>query len=57
VGHHDALEAQAMRMAIVDAGHFSTERVVVEPLKRYLEAALPGLDVTVADETDPLRRA
>lgn len=57
VGHHDALEAQAMGMAIVDAGHFATERVVLEPLKRFLTALLPGLNITVADETDPLRRA
>ncbi|HEY3414379.1 MAG TPA: Nif3-like dinuclear metal center hexameric protein [Armatimonadota bacterium] len=57
VGHHDALEAQAMGMAIIDAGHFATERVVLEPLKRYLEAQLRGLNLTIADETDPLRRA
>lgn len=57
VGHHDALEAVACGMVVVDAGHFATERVVLEPLKRYLDGALPGLDVTIAVETDPLRRA
>lgn len=57
VGHHDALEAVSRGMLVVDAGHFATESVVLEPLKRYLEGALPGIDVTIAAETDPVRRA
>jgi dinuclear metal center YbgI/SA1388 family protein len=57
LGHHDALEAQALGIVAVDAGHFATERVVLAPLRAYLEGQLPGLEVVVADETDPLRRA
>ncbi len=38
VGHHQAQEAREMGLALVDAGHYHTERVVVPFLVRLLKA-------------------
>lgn len=37
VNYHDALDAKAAGLAIVDAGHFSTENILLPVLKEYLE--------------------
>jgi dinuclear metal center YbgI/SA1388 family protein len=55
-GHHDALDASEAGLALLDAGHFATERPVLPRIKTYLEQSIPGLSVTIADESDPLRR-
>jgi dinuclear metal center YbgI/SA1388 family protein len=55
-GHHDALDASEAGLALLDAGHFATERPVLPCIKAYLEHSVPGLAVTVAAESDPLRR-
>jgi putative NIF3 family GTP cyclohydrolase 1 type 2 len=36
VDHHQALEARALGLALIDAGHYHTERPVVERLARFL---------------------
>lgn len=56
-GHHDALDAAAAGLALLDAGHFATERPVLARVRSYLEQAVPGVAVAVAEEEDPLRRA
>lgn len=55
-GHHDALDAAEAGLALLDAGHFATERPVLPRIKEHLERAVPGVSVSIADETDPLRR-
>ncbi len=49
VGHHQALEALALGLAVVDAGHYHTERTVVPFLARLLKerAERRGLEVEV----------
>lgn len=37
VDHHQALEARALGLALIDAGHYHTERPVVERLARFLQ--------------------
>lgn len=41
--HHQLLEAQAAGITLVDAGHFATEDVVIEPLCEKLAAAFPAV--------------
>jgi dinuclear metal center YbgI/SA1388 family protein len=58
VGHHEALEATAAGLAIIDAGHYHTERPVVPHLASLLaqRARETGLEVEIlASEkhTDP----
>jgi len=59
VGHHVALEAKSLGMALIDGGHFHTEkvafRVFVKNLNKILKAK--GWDVTFEidkNETDPI---
>ncbi|MDN5375942.1 MAG: hypothetical protein PWQ39_982 [Thermacetogenium sp.] len=60
VRHHGALEALARGIALVDAGHYGTERVVVPAIAGYLEgrAKEAGCDLEVVIsrvKTDPFR--
>jgi len=59
VTHHHALEAKALGLAVIDAGHFSTEKaafkIFAERFKDLASAA--GWDVLIeakADEKDPM---
>lgn len=57
--HHDALDALAMGLTVIDATHYATERPVVERLGEHLAAALQdGVAVTVSNiVTDPFADA
>ena len=60
VRHHDALKALAQGIAVIDAGHHATERIIVPAMAAYLtgKAAAAGvrLDVMVSRvNTDPFR--
>ncbi|MDD4570390.1 MAG: Nif3-like dinuclear metal center hexameric protein, partial [Tepidanaerobacteraceae bacterium] len=37
VKYHEALDAKAAGLAIIDAGHFATENILLSVLKGYLE--------------------
>ncbi|MEA3399925.1 MAG: Nif3-like dinuclear metal center hexameric protein [Armatimonadota bacterium] len=53
--HHDALDALAVGLAVIDAGHYATERPVVGRLAKALQDRL-GSEVTVVESavvTDP----
>jgi dinuclear metal center YbgI/SA1388 family protein len=52
VKHHVALLARESGVAVVDAGHFPTERPAAGLLAGWLRAAFSTLDVRVADEAD-----
>jgi dinuclear metal center YbgI/SA1388 family protein len=59
IGHHHALEAESHGIALMDAGHFHTERAAVKVIAERLEILLAasGWEVSVEmyeDETDPL---
>jgi dinuclear metal center YbgI/SA1388 family protein len=54
VGYHQAQEAQALGLALIDAGHYGTERVIVPVLARYLQAELPEVEINLSQvKTDP----
>jgi len=40
IKYHDAREAQALGIALIDAGHFATERLMIEGLSAQLEQEL-----------------
>jgi putative NIF3 family GTP cyclohydrolase 1 type 2 len=46
--HNLLLEAAELGLTLVDAGHYATETVVLEPLARRLGEIFPEADVTVA---------
>lgn len=60
VKYHDAMRAEEHGLAMVDVGHFPSERIVLQPLAEYLRARAAEekavLEVFVARrEKDPLR--
>lgn len=60
VKYHEARFAEESNLAVIDVGHFSSERIVVKPLAAYLEkrAAREGAALQVFAglvETDPFR--
>ena len=53
--HNLLLEARALGIMLVDAGHYCTEHVVLEPLAALLRAGFPALDVCISEcESDPM---
>jgi putative NIF3 family GTP cyclohydrolase 1 type 2 len=56
--YHEAARALEGNMALIDVGHFASERLIVRPLAEMLQAraqdSLQGLQVFAAcDERDP----
>lgn len=58
IKYHEAEEAKASGLALIDAGHYSTEKIVLNFLARYLKDELEGLGaevpVEVYEEGDPI---
>ena len=48
VKYDQYLEARALGITLMDAGHFPTENVVCRPLADHLAEAFPGIQVTVS---------
>lgn len=56
VKHHQLLEAASLDLALIDAGHFSTENVVMEPLRLALSKRLPGAIISLSSScTDGIK--
>ncbi len=52
--YHTAVDALAMGMCIIDAGHFNTEKVILPALQERIEAEFPGVEVICSKlEADP----
>jgi putative NIF3 family GTP cyclohydrolase 1 type 2 len=47
--HHQALEALGLGLAVLDAGHWATERVSLPSLAKALQDALPGVEIMVSE--------
>ena len=55
VKHHEWLAAREAGFTLIDAGHFPTEDIAVEPLRRRLSEAFPEIEfVKSAVHTDPV---
>ena len=48
VKYDQYLEARALGLTLMDAGHFATEQVVVPPLAQFLKDRFPELEVSVS---------
>lgn len=48
VKHHQLLEADALDIALIDAGHFATETVAMVPLRAMLLERLPDADIRIS---------
>ncbi len=45
IKYHEALEATQLGLAVIDPGHFATERIMMPKIARYLQEQLPELPV------------
>lgn len=55
IGHHDGLDAVGQGLAVIDAGHYGTEYIFIDDMKRFLEDKLPVLQVTAAPVIHPFQ--
>lgn len=55
IDHHSGLDAVAMGMCVIDAGHFGLEQIFVPYMKEYLERRLAGIRVLRAAEAVPFQ--
>ncbi|MDN5330964.1 MAG: hypothetical protein PWP45_189 [Tepidanaerobacteraceae bacterium] len=59
IKYHEAEEAKAAGIALIDAGHYSTEKIILNFLAEYLKKELQALDnevsIEVFDEGDPIK--
>jgi len=51
--YHQALEAEELNFAIIDAGHFATEYPIVDEIKTYLSKKFSFLEIEVVNEKEP----
>ena len=51
--HHHYLWAVSHGVAAFDAGHYSTENIVIEPLKKQLSDAFPDAQFIISSDTCP----
>lgn len=45
IGHHDGLDAVEQGLSVIDAGHYGTEYIFIDDIRRFLEDKLPVLEV------------
>jgi len=54
IKYHTALDAEEMGLCIIDAGHFSSEHLIVDKLKLFLKNKFYNIDVVCSElEIDP----
>ena len=54
--HDQAVEAAAAGLTLIDAGHYETESIILEPLREYLAERFPKIEFRRAMADRPLFR-
>ena len=55
IGHHDGIDAVEQGLAVIDAGHYGTEYIFIDDMKRFFAQKLPGLEVETAPVIHPFQ--
>ncbi len=55
IGHHEGLDAVEQGLSVIDAGHYGTEYIFIDDMKRFLEDKLPVLDVVATPVVHPFQ--
>ena len=55
IGHHEGLDAAAQGVSVIDAGHYGTEYIFMEDMKRFLEERLPAAKIITAPVVHPFQ--
>lgn len=53
IGHHEGIDAVALGMCIIDAGHYGIEHIFVEDMRRFLEQTFETVTVTADIRRQP----
>ena len=56
VKHDVAVSAANAGLTLIDAGHYETEEIILEPMARYLAARFPEVKFERAKTDEPLFR-
>lgn len=52
VGYHDALDAEQLGLAVIDAGHFATEQIMLKYIAKHLEQELGEDSIDIVQGRD-----
>lgn len=55
IGHHEGIDATAQGLAIIDAGHYGTEYIFIEDMKKFLENKWMDVKVMATDVKHPFQ--
>ena len=55
IGHHEGVDAVEQGLAIIDAGHYGTEYIFVEDMKKYLSERCPELEIITEPVSHPFQ--
>lgn len=55
IGHHEGIDAAAQGLAVIDAGHYGTEYIFIEDMKKFLENELEGVEIITAAVKHPFQ--
>ena len=55
IGHHDGLDAVEQGLSVIDAGHYGTEYIFIDDMKRFLNEKLPVLEVMTEPVIHPFQ--
>ncbi len=55
IGHHEGIDAAAQGLAIIDAGHYGTEYIFIEDMKKFLEKKWSNVSVMTAEVKHPFQ--
>ena len=55
IDHHTGIDTVAQGLAIIDAGHYGTEYIFMEDMKRFLEERLPAAKIITAPVVHPFQ--
>lgn len=55
IGHHEGLDALAENVMIIDAGHYGTEYIFIEDVKKFLEEKTEGVAVETPQILQPFQ--
>lgn len=53
IDHHTGIDAVAQGLAVIDAGHYGTEYIFMEAMRKRLENAFPEMKVSCAEVVSP----
>lgn len=55
IGHHEGIDAAAQGLSIIDAGHYGTEYIFIEDMKKFLENKGKDVEVLTAAVKHPFQ--